>query len=353
MVKIIITLSIFLQTTLLASSYWSIDEYLNLHPHQKDLMNQFNTIVQSDALPIDKDVKKVKISMLYPGEQITDYWRRSEIAFKARMDELQIPYELNAIFIDENDLNSLRNNLIQLLQLESDYLVFTLNIDGHKRLISQIINNQKPKIILQNITTPLIEWGDNQPFLYVGFDHLEGTKLLASHIKKQFGKDTNYLMLYHNEGYVSQMRGDGFIDLVNDTHRLNGAFYTYVDKELAKNIVLNYKNLDQIDYIYSCSTDIAIGASEALEELGIKDQIFLNGWGGGDSELAMIEDSSLDITVMRINDDNAVAMAEAIKLDLLGFDVPTIYSGEFVIIDKDTDRQKIEKIKQRAFRYSQ
>lgn len=353
MVKIIITLSIFLQTTALANSYWSIDEYVTFNPKQKELMQNLHTLVQNDAKPISDEIEKVTISMLFPGKQLTDYWRRNDVAFRARMDALKIPYEINTLFVDENDVKSLQQNLLKLLQLQSDYLVFTLNIDGHKRLISQIINNQKPKIILQNITTPLKEWGANQPFFYVGFDHLEGTKLLASHMQKRFDKEANYLMLYHNEGYVSQMRGDGFINLVNNFHHINGAFYTYVDKEVAKNIVLNYENIDQIDYIYSCSTDIAIGASEALQELGLKNKIFLNGWGGGETELAMIENDMLDMTVMRINDDSAVAMAEAIKLDLLGKEVPLIYSGGFVVIDSKTDKQSLEKLKQRAFRYSQ
>ena len=343
---------IMLKALLFANEFWTIDEYVEQNPIQKPLMRHFEETVQKDAVVLNQPHKKIKISILYPGNQMTDYWKRSQQSFEERMKELNISYEINAIFVDENDVKMLQNKLKEILRLESDYLFFTLNIDGHKKLISQIINQQKPKLILQNITTPLKEWGQNQPFMYVGFDHIEGTKLLAHYFQTKFPSGSKYLMLYHNQGYVSQMRGDSFINMVNNIYHLDGSFYTYVNKDVAKKIVLDYKNIDQIDFIYSCSTDISIGASEALDQLKLQNKIVINGWGGGTTELEMIEKKTLDVTVMRMNDDNGVAMAEAIKLDLLHQKVPLIYSGKFEIVDTTTSKEHIEQLKQRAFRYS-
>lgn len=345
--------SFFLLTSFLhANTFWTIDDYVHNNPSQKILMQQFEKVVQAEPLPLNKAHKKIKISILYPGNQMTDYWERSQKSFEARMQELKIKYEIEAVFVDENDVKTLQNKLKELLQQENDYLFFTLNIDGHKKLISQIISQQKPKLILQNITTPLKEWGDNQPFMYVGFDHIEGTKLLAQYYKTKFPKGATYLMLYHNQGYVSQMRGDSFIGMFNGQYRLDGSFYTYVNKDVAKKIVLEYKNINKIDFIYNCSTDIAIGASEALEQLNFQKEVLLNGWGGGSTELEMIGNKKLDVTVMRMNDDNGVAMAEAIKFDLLQEDTPLIYSGKFEIVDTSTSKEHIEELKNRAFRYS-
>jgi autoinducer 2-binding protein LuxP len=345
--------SCFLLISLLnGNTFWTIDDYVHNNPSQKILMQQFEKVVQAEPLPLNKPHKKIKISILYPGNQMTDYWERSQKSFEARMKELNIAYEIHAVFVDENDVKTLQNRLKELLQQESDYLFFTLNIDGHKKLISQIINQQKPKLILQNITTPLREWGENQPFMYVGFDHIEGTKLLAQYYKNKFPKGATYLMLYHNQGYVSQMRGDSFIGMFNDQYRLDGSFYTYVNKEVAKKIVLDYGNINKMDFIYNCSTDIAIGASEALDQLNLQKEILLNGWGGGSTELEMIENKKLDVTVMRMNDDNGVAMAEAIKFDLLQEPTPLIYSGKFEIVDTSTSKEHIEELKNRAFRYS-
>ena len=58
--------------------------------------------------------------------------------------------------------------------------------------------------------------------------------------------------------------------------------------------------------------------------------------------------------IMRINDDNGVAMAEAIKYDLEGKtnQVPTVYSGNFVLIEKGIDLSELRKLRSKAFRYS-
>ena len=55
-----------------------------------------------------------------------------------------------------------------------------------------------------------------------------------------------------------------------------------------------------------------------------------------------------------MNDDNGVAMAEAIKLDLKGQanKIPTIYSGEFKLVKKGIDKKSLENYKKRAFRYT-
>ncbi|WP_419769661.1 MAG: substrate-binding domain-containing protein [Candidatus Marinarcus sp.] len=339
-------------TWALGNSFWTIDEFLQINPQEKFRMQTFDRIVQSDAVALKQKREKIKISMLYPGNQLTDYWTRSQKSFEARLKELNIPYEIKPIFVDENDVKKLQLKLKELLDSKSDYLIFTLNIDGHKKLISQIITNKKPKIILQNITTPLKEWGNNQPFMYVGFDHIEGTKLLVQYYKKKFPNGAKYLMLYHNEGYVSQVRGDSFINMMGAQYDLKGSYYTYVKKDLAKKIVLNFQSIKDTDFIYNCSTDIAIGASEAVKALQLENKILLNGWGGGSTELAMIENHDLNVTVMRMNDDNGVAMAEAIKLDLLQKKVPLIYSGKFELVDDNFSAQSIELLKKQAFRYS-
>lgn len=349
--KSLITFLVF-TLTLFASEYWSIDEFKALNPEQAELMRSLDTIVQQNAMPLQETLRKTTIAVLYPGRQLTDYWRRTQKAFEARLDAIGIEYDIKAYFVDENDTLTMREVMLRLLSTPSDYLIFTLNIDAHKKMISQLINNKKPKIILQNITTPLKEWGKYQPFMYVGFDHIEGTKLLANYLRTRFQKGAKYLMLYHNEGYVSRMRGDSFIQMTQGYFKLQNAFYTYVDKEKAKNAVLRYDAIDSIDFIYNCSTDIAVGTSQALKESGKSDTIFSNGWGGGSLELGMIQNKALDVTVMRMNDDSAVAMAEAIRLDLQNKKVPLIYSGKFVIVDKNTDAKQLQKLKQKAFRYS-
>ncbi|GAJ70301.1 autoinducer 2-binding periplasmic protein LuxP precursor [Vibrio sp. JCM 18904] len=45
-------------------------------------------------------------------------------------------------------------------------------------------------------------------------------------------------------------------------------------------------------------------------------------------------------------------MAEAIKWDLEGKPVPTVYSGDFEVVTKSDSPERIEALRKRAFRYS-
>jgi hypothetical protein len=66
--------------------------------------------------------------------------------------------------------------------------------------------------------------------------------------------------------------------------------------------------------------------------------------GGGSRELDMLKNKKLEVTVMRMNDDSAIAMAEAIKLDLgKKYNLlPQIYSGQFILINKKTSSKQRE-----------
>ena len=55
---------------------------------------------------------------------------------------------------------------------------------------------------------------------------------------------------------------------------------------------------------------------------------------------------------MRMNDDTGVAMAEAIKLDIEGRKVPTVFSGDFEMVTSETSLDELQRLKEKAFRYS-
>ncbi len=133
------------------------------------------------------------------------------------------------------------------------------------------------------------------------------------------------------------------------------SYYVGFNRKKARTAALELvKSRQSLDFIYACSTDIALGIADALAETGKTGKILLNGWGGGSAELEMIRKETLNFTVMRMNDDSSVAIAEAIKLDISGkaTEVPHIYSGDIILIDKQTDETQIQKLKNRAFRYS-
>lgn len=337
--------------------YWQVDRYFKKFPKEKIKFEQFKEIVKNDPQKITSPNKPVKIVMVYPGNQISDYWRRSKISFEKRLKKLDIQYTLEDHFTKPGTVSQQAKYLIDAIKRDTDYLIFTLDAAKHSKFIETIISRKKPKLILQNITTPLREWGDIQPFLYVGFDHKIGSLKLAEYFIKKTGGKGKYAVLYGTQGYVSSMRGDEFIKYIknNSDLKLVESYYTDFDKQKAYNAAKQIlKKHSDIDFIYSCSTDISHGAIDAIKQSGLGKPILINGWGGGSSEIEALQNGSMDITVLRINDDNGIAMAEAIKLDLEQKQnkVPLIFSGDMEILKKGISQQDLENLKQKAFRYS-
>ncbi|WP_419771392.1 MAG: substrate-binding domain-containing protein [Candidatus Marinarcus sp.] len=339
--------------------FFLVDLYLKEHPHQKVISDTFVQVVDSPGVKLSvKQTKPVNIVMVYPGNQISDYWRRSKDSFVKRLDELNIKYSLSNYFTPSDiDMKAQAKKIFSAIKEDTDYIIFTLDANKHARFIQKIILDKKPKIILQNITTPLAKLADKQPFLYVGFDHVIGSKLIADYYIKKSQGQGKYALLYGTEGYVSYMRGDTFIEYVSEHSELKlvSSYYTDFSKEKAMNATREIlKSHPDIKFIYACSTDVALGAMEVLKEQNLLGKIAINGWGGGSSELDAITNNMLDVTVMRVNDDNGVAMAEAIKLDLEGksSEVPTIFSGQFHLVEKGIQKTLLDSYKSRAFRYT-
>ncbi|OQY59596.1 MAG: hypothetical protein B6245_05825 [Desulfobacteraceae bacterium 4572_88] len=168
--------------------YMSVQEFSRIHPEQAMLTRQFTSLVRGKGYPIAQGVQKqaVRIAFVCPGKQISDYWRRSILSLRKRMDEIGIRYELSEYFSKPAvDYRTQERQMKITLDEKPDYLVFTLDIRTHRRVIERIITKGRPRLILQNITTPLWAWESKQPFLYVGFDHARGTELLARYFLEQ------------------------------------------------------------------------------------------------------------------------------------------------------------------------
>ena len=338
------------------SPYLRIDDFLQVHPEQRELMDSFAQQVRKPARRYESEEKTpVTVAIIYPTQQVSDYWRRSLSSFKARMDEMRIGYNLDQYYSTPGRKGELEQHLQEALSKDPDYLVFTLDIYDHKELIEPLLKRERPKIILQNITTPLKEWEGNQPFLYVGFDHGLGARLLADYYIKATHGRGGYGVLYYTLGYVSTMRGETFIRYMreNSDLKLTRSAYTSGRAENAATEALSMLADPKLSFIYACSTDVALGAILALKQ-SQREDVLINGWGGGSAELDALMKGDLDVTVMRMNDDNGVAMAEAILMDKQGKSdlVPTIYYGDMVLVDSKTSAEDLDKLKQRAFRYS-
>ena len=345
--------------------YWLLDEYLEAYPEQVDITASFVRRVQMPAQKVLsvrggglKRAKALKVVVVYPGLQVSDYWRRSVSSFRARLEEIGLNFTLEEHFTKPGSDIRLQSKLIAAARESApDYLVFTLDALRHRGMIERIMATGTTKVILQNITTPIRAFGLNQPFLYVGFDHETGARMLAKRYKAELPQGARYAIFYGTKGYVSQLRGGVFLQDMSGhpNTKLVASYYVNFDRsrsyKAAIELLSEYPNLD---FIYASSTDIAHGIVDALKETRRLGSVMVNGWGGGESELSAIEAGELNFTVMRMNDDNGAAMAEAIRLDVeenTG-QVPAVYSGDFVLVDQKTTKKELTALKDYAFRYS-
>jgi len=328
---------------------------------QPDIKN-FNVIVQNKGQKIKKQnaIFPVKIAFATPLKQVSDYWRRSIDSFQGRMEEIGLEYVVKEFSTKADENRKLSESIQAALKIDPDYLVVTLNDPGDKIIISRLLGNEKVKVIIQNTTIPDEDWKETPPLMYVGFDHTLGTRFIADEYINRFKEEKHieYAMLYFIKGsQVSKLRGDFFNEIMAEHTKFSlvAEYYTEGSRATAKNATLKIlEDNPDIKFIYACSTDIAFGILDALKEHRLTKKILVNGWGGGAGELDSLLSGGLDFTVMRMNDDNGVAMAEAVRLDLESTlnTKPLIFSGEMVIVRQGISQEEIFKLKKRAFRYS-
>ncbi|GEA61554.1 substrate-binding domain-containing protein [Vibrio comitans] len=335
--------------------YWEYDLFLEEYPVQRQLTQDMQSRIYQAPVPLNIEQKRpVKIDIVYPGSQLSDYWWRNIRAIEIRLQELGIEFELNKYSSRPNlDYRQESESLQQAISNDSDYLIFTLDTSRHRKFAESVLSKNQTKLILLNITTPIKAWERKQPLMYVGFDHVRGTELLAKEYKKAFPDSADYGLVYFSPGYISEARGDTFIKFLKDSgdYSLKRAYFTKANRETGYQATLSMlKQEPNLDFIYASSTDLAFGVTDALSDLGRED-IAVNGWGGG-SEIAAIQAGLLDFTVVRMNDDTGLAIAEAIKLDLQNEPVPQVYSGKFEVLTKYDDVKRADALKLKAFRYS-
>ena len=335
------------------SDYWKYDEYYAQHPEQKEASRELIDAVRKDGQKIEGQTRKIKVGVIYPSFQFSNYWPRSVKSFELRMKELGIDYTMQTRYTKPNtEVSKQAKQIEEMLKWQPDYLIYTLDSARQRALIERLIRGTDIKLILQNITTPIKAWGDNQPFMYSGFDHAEGAKILAGYHKKRMPEGTPYGVVFRSKGFVSEMRGLTYIQEIGDYHQLSSSYYTDSSRPAGYTVTKQIiSDNPTVAYIYACSTDTALGAVDALAELGRTD-VIVNGWGGGSEEIEELKKGSLQVVLMRMNDGNGVSMAEAIKRDLEGKTVPLIFSGDFTVLDDSMSLQEIEEIERHAFRYS-
>jgi autoinducer 2-binding periplasmic protein LuxP len=344
-------------------------EHYEVPGYDEAVYEAFRAVVREPAVPLAIDVPRdeITIAMVFPSLDLSDAWARGHAGLVGRLEEIDVPYRLDTFGSDHADHARQLGHLETVLARGYDYVIVgPTELLVQMSMLEEIIAAPGIELIVWNYTTPLRDWGTDrapaggQPLAYVGFSHAEGAHVLGEYFVERLQQEVV------GTPRVAHIRG---IPGITDDQRSGIAKEYFVDagfeivhetyanwaRDLGYNATLDIVGAyPDVDHLHIVSTAMAIGAVEALDEMGRSGEILINGWGGGAEEQVHLLEGNLHATVMRMQDDWGVALAEIIKFHLEGRtpEVPLAVSGEMQLVDDTFTQADIDAILEYAFRYS-
>lgn len=282
----------------------------------------------------------MRIAYLSPSFDISDAWERVFWALQGRLGELGVEYEIQALAVASHV-----DHAGQLAQVEAviargvDYLF--LGPTEYEAAIPALRKLKQADIptVVYNFLEPH-EDEDVRAMSYIAFAHDEGGRLSGEWAVGHLGGEGKVAVLQGAPGVVSDLRMNGFLDVIKNNPDIEIVIGPHTDFDrnkafdAAQNLLAAH---DDIDLIYGVSTTIGLGAGQAIKLAGKSDEIASMGFGGTGDEIAAMKEGWLTASVLRLIDDSGVAVADAFVAHSKGEPVAQVWGGPFVMVDKDSD----------------
>jgi autoinducer 2-binding protein LuxP len=327
----------------------------------EEVMAGFQEIVGAPAVPIAKAPEQpVRIAVIYPSHDVSDFWLRNYRAMIARLEDLQIPFETTQFASGMGDHELQTTYTDQVLQNadQFDYVIFgptelSLQADNVKRLI----DHPDLEVILWNYDLALKAWGNEQPLAYVAFSHLAGALNMCQWVVDALGTEGTFALVRGTPGSIDDQRSQGFADCLTERSDWEMAYEHYgnfLREGGFDGTQLITSAYPEVTLIHNANTAMAMGSLSSVLSLGLEDQIAVTAWGGTGDELEALRLRELAATPMRMSDDVGVAAAEFIKAHLEDRidETPLIFVGRITIVHRDMDVEQINEMEREAFRYT-
>jgi len=141
------------------------------------------------------DADPVKIAVIYPSEDVSDFWLRSYLAMEARFEEMGFKFEATQFASKMGDLLLQSTYSEQVARDDFEYVIFgPSELEAQQDDIKRLMDAGK-KVIVLNFDTPLQVWGDDQPMMYATFSHLFGALNICNWIVENLGTEGTYAMI--------------------------------------------------------------------------------------------------------------------------------------------------------------
>jgi len=327
------------------------------HQVQTDeVLANMQKVVAEPAKPLAKKPDNaIKIAVIYPSQDVSDFWLRSFLAMEARFKEMGMPIEATQFASKMGD-NLLQSTYSEQVAREDFEYVSPSELRTQQDDIKRLMDAGK-KVIVLNFDTPLQDWGDDQPMMYATFSHLFGALNICNWIVENLGTEGTYAMIRGIPGGVDDQRSGGFRKCLEEKSNWKFAYEHYGDfkREGGFNgAQLITQGYPEVTYIHSANTAMAMGAISAIQAAGLGDKVKISAWGGTGDELVALRNGELMATPMRMSDDVGVAMAEAIRANIEGrdSDIPLVFLGRIDIVSSASGADVVDEFEKEAFRYT-
>jgi autoinducer 2-binding periplasmic protein LuxP len=326
-----------------------------------DVMASFQEVVGAPAEPIaEPPAEPVRIAVVYPSHDVSDFWLRNYLAMVARLEELGIPHETTqyASGMGDHELQATYTDQVLQNADEFDYVIFgptelSLQADNVKRLIDE----EGLETIVWNYDLALKDWGDEQPLGYVAFSHLAGALNMCDWVVDALGTEGTFALVRGTPGSIDDQRSMGFAECLMERSDWEMAYEHYgnfLREGGYDGTQLITSAYPDVTLIHNANTAMAMGSLSSILGLGLEDRIAVTAWGGTGDELEALRLGELAATPMRMGDDVGVATAELIKYHLEGRidEAPLVFVGRITIVHRDMDVEEIDAMEKEAFRYT-
>lgn len=331
------------------------------HQVQTDeVLENMQAIVGAEAEPMaEPPAEPLKIAVIYPSLDVSDFWLRSYLAMEARLQELNIPFEATQFASNMGDFLMQSTQAEQVAREDFDYVVFgPSELQAQQDDIRHLMDAGKEVIVL-NYDTPIQAWGDDQPMMYTTFSHLFGALNICNWVIENLGTEGTYALIRGLPGGIDDQRSGGFEECITENSNWVKAYEHYGNFQReggfngAQLILSGYP---EVTLLHNANTAMAMGAISAVQAAGpeVAERVGVTAWGGTGDELEALRAGELMATPMRMSDDVGVAMAEAIKMDLQGRedDIPLVFLGRIDIVSSASGPEVVDAFEKEAFRYT-
>ncbi len=303
--------------------------------------------------------KNIRIAVIHPSTDISDFWVRNYTAMTERLKALKLPFEVDEFTSKqiEHSLQTQHTQTVLDAQQAYDFVIF-----GPSELALQAANIQKLaaskrfKTFIWAFHTPDPTW-ENQPDAWFDFSSSMGAEVLCDYVVERLGENINFAVNRGIPGITDTQRSQEFIDCVEERAgwlTMYEHFGQYQKLGGADGVKLFLNNFPEIKMVHNANTAMTMGALDTLREANQLSKIFVTGWGGTAKEIEKIKAGELDATPMRISDDLGVATAEAIKFHIQKreSEIPLLYLGRIIVVHSEMSQDELSTFTKKAFRYS-